>query len=155
MTFRAAIAAAAVVAGTAAGAALAWPRASAPPLSGAAALARLLLAQEVRGEWAAQWRTLNPAHRALLSEHQFAFCSNGLQTRVPARFTVASARRVKLHTVLVTLHMREPGVAATTLHVHIVRAGNRWTWILAPAFVRAVEHGRCPDGEPLPSGPPA
>jgi hypothetical protein len=56
---------------------------------------------------------------------------------------------------LVTVRMREPGVrAAVTLRVHVVRVDGRWAWILARPFVRAIEHGRCPDRKPLPSGPP-
>jgi hypothetical protein len=144
-----------MVAGVAAGTALAWPRTSTPPLSGAATLARSVLTEEVHGEWSAQWQTLDPAYRALITERQFAACSNGLPTRVPARFSVMSVRLVRPGVALVTLTMREPGVATATVRMHVVRAGNRWSWILAAPFVRAVERGRCPDGEPLPSGPPA
>jgi len=57
---------------------------------------------------------------------------------VPQRLVEADVRRVEVQ------NAKAAGAA------HAVLDAGRWTWILGPAFLDALRHGRCLDGSPLP-----
>jgi hypothetical protein len=61
-------------------------------------------------------------------------------------------RGVPEHTskVVTVVLVPTPGAQAETFHIHVVRADGRWTWILGPDYLKALAHGECLDGSPLP-----
>jgi hypothetical protein len=121
-----------------------------------------VLRQEIAGQWAKQWETLNPGHQKLISQEQFVTCSRRQKTTLgtPAStITVKSVKDVPLDvrgvsedtSKLVTVELvPTPGAAPETFHIHVVRDNGKWTWILGPDYLEALAHEKCVDGSPLP-----
>jgi hypothetical protein len=124
-----------------------------------------ILQDEINGRWAAQWGELHPGHRKLITRAQYVICSEAMATNIGTgkeKLTVSSVRDQPIHVrgvpeqtaKLVTIRLA--GLAGQTpvvYHLHAVRDGGRWTWILGPAFLDALAHGQCLDGLPLRPSP--
>ena len=50
---------------------------------------------------------------------------------------------------LVTITFHHPGKQGLTYHMHAVRVGAQWKWILGGPFLSKLARGRCLDGSPL------
>ena len=118
-----------------------------------------ITADHLRGEFSESWEDLHPAHQELISQIQLVYC--GEREPTPTEDTtvrIVSVRPVtvalpeiperRVQAVRIELRDREGVVDRYTAHA--VRVGDRWRWVLTPAFVRALESGKCPDGSPLP-----
>lgn len=125
----------------------------------AGAFVTRILREELRGQWARQWKELHPGHQRLISEAQYVACSRALGTDIGNEvLTVRSVRSVRIRVPdvpqrtaeVVAITMRRRGSAdAVTYHIHAVKVNGRWAWILAKPFLDAIAHGRCTDGQPL------
>lgn len=118
-----------------------------------------ILREEISGQWASQWRELHPGQQKLISRDQYVLCSERIATNVGVkheRFTVHQTRNVPFHergvpertSKLVTISVKGPQLNAT-FHVHAVLHTGRWRWVLGPALLQSVTHGRCLDGSAL------
>jgi hypothetical protein len=130
------------------------------PVSAAGLFMTQILREEINGQWALQWRSLHPGHQRLISRSQYVACSQRMGTDfgtgdeifrvLDVRDEAISVRGVPQHTSkLVTISFHHPGKQGLTYHMHAVRVGGRWTWILGGRFLSEVAHGRCLDGSPL------
>jgi hypothetical protein len=120
-----------------------------------------ILQDEIHGQWALQWRSLHPGHQALITRSQYVACSRVMGTDfatgeevfrvLSVRNDPISVRGVPQRTSkLVTISLRQRDKAnGTTYHMHAVRVGGRWAWILGKRFLSSLAQGRCLDGSPL------
>jgi hypothetical protein len=132
-----------------------------PTVSAPGVFMTRILREEIRGQWGKQWSELHPAHQALISQTQYVACSRRMGTDfatgeevfrvLDVRDEAIRVRGVPQRTSkLVTINFREPGKSnGLTYHMHAVRVGARWTWILGGRFLSALSHGQCLDGSPL------
>jgi hypothetical protein len=132
----------------------------APPQdSGAGEFLQRVTADHLSGEFSRTWEELHPAHQKLISQIQFVYCAdrepkleNDATVRVltvkPARKQVAGIPQRQMEAVRIQIRDKNGVVDEYTSHA--VRIGGEWRWVLSTPFVRAVEHGQCPDGSPLP-----
>jgi hypothetical protein len=120
-----------------------------------------ILKDEITGRWGLQWQSLHPGHKALITEAQYVACSRVMGTDfatgrevlhvVSVRNDPIAVRGVPQRTsklVTITLHQREK-TNGLTYHMHAVRVGGRWAWILGKPFLSSLAQGRCLDGSPL------
>jgi hypothetical protein len=120
-----------------------------------------ILREEIHGQWALQWESLHPGHKALITQAQYDRCSRTMGTdfatgdeiyRVvavrndPIAVSGVPQRTSKLVTITLRRRSKPNGL---TYHMHAVNVGGRWTWILGSRFLSSVEQGRCLDGSPL------
>ena len=122
-----------------------------------------ILREEIKGQWARQWDELHPGHQRLITRSQYVACSRALQTDIATGSEIFNVLDVidepiavrgipERTSKLVTLSFHVRGSANTlTYRLHAVARQGRWTWILGPRFLRAIAHGHCLDGSPLPA----
>jgi hypothetical protein len=155
-----AVAVAAAISLAGCGGAGSTPTAKAATGGTAGAFMTRILREEITGQWALQWRSLHPGHQALISRAQYVACSQRMGTDfgtgdevfrvVDIRDDPIKVRGVPQHTSkLVTITFHHPGKQGLTYHMHAVRVGTQWKWILGGPFLQKVAHGRCLDGSPL------
>jgi hypothetical protein len=120
-----------------------------------------ILREEINGQWGRQWGELHPAHQRLITRAQYVACSREMATNIATGrevFHVLDVRNETIHvqgvpqrsSKLVTISFHARGSAnALTYRLHAVDVNGRWAWILGPAFIKAVDHGRCLNGSPL------
>jgi hypothetical protein len=113
----------------------------------------------LKGDFSQSWEHLHPAHQKLLSQIRFVYCGDRepelehdstvrvLSVR-PVRKLIPRIPQRRMQAVRIQIRDKEGVVDEYTAHA--VRVGDEWRWVLSPAFVSAVESGRCPDGSPLP-----
>jgi hypothetical protein len=119
-----------------------------------------ILREEIQGQWAAQWRDLHPGHKKLITRSQYVACSQRMGTDfgtgdevfrvIDIRSEPIDVRGVpQRSSKLVTISFHHPGKEGLTYHMHAVKVGARWTWILGGRFLSQLREGRCLDGSPL------
>jgi hypothetical protein len=121
-----------------------------------------VLRQEIAGQWAKQWESLNPGHQKLISQDQYVTCSKRARTSIGTPEATIKVQKVEdapidVHGLpertskLVTVKfIPTPGAAQETFHIHVVRDNGKWTWILGRDYLDALAAGKCPDGSRLP-----
>ena len=130
------------------------------PSGSAANFMTRILREEINGEWSAQWRDLHPGHQKLITRSEYVACSARMGTDFGTGdevFTVLDVRSEAIDvqgvpqrtSKLVTITFHHPGKQGLTYHMHAVRVGAHWTWILGGRFLSQVAHGRCLDGSLL------
>jgi|GEM_PF-1383336 len=134
---------------------------SSGPGESAGAFMTRILREEIGGRWAAQWGELHPGHQKLITRAQYVTCSESVGTNVATGRETIQVRSVRDQAIhvrgvpeatakLVTIRLGRPASGPVTYRLHAVLDAGRWTWILGPAFLDALRHGRCLDGSPLP-----
>jgi hypothetical protein len=118
-----------------------------------------ITAEHLRGEFSESWEDLHPTHQELINQIQLVYC--GEREPTPSEDTTVRILTVRPVTVelpeiperraqAVRIELRDGEGVVDRYTAHAVRVGDSWRWVLTPAFVRAIEAGKCPDGSPLP-----
>ena len=118
-----------------------------------------ITAQHLSGEFSDSWEDLHPAHQRLISQIQFVYCGERepeLAEDTTVRVLSVKPVRKQLPKIpqrraqAVRIELRDDRGVVDAYTSHAVRVEGKWSWVLSPRFVSAVESGKCPDGSPLP-----
>jgi len=126
------------------------------PAESAEAFWTRLLPAQGRGEWAAIWDTLHPAHQAVVTKERFVSCSDLNKWTGTTEMKVLSTREELFGppeaglqpptlTTALTIQASFDGDAPELLTDHAWNLGGRWRWALHQPSYEAFRKGVCPD----------
>jgi hypothetical protein len=121
---------------------------------GAEEAVRARIEQLSRGDYAAAWETLHPAHQAIVSQEKFVECGRELQLRRdPTVDTIAilesrqTSKEIagigEVEVVNVQVEQRT-GEEARRPTYDVIEVDGTWRWVLSDAALNAFQAGNCP-----------